>query len=53
MQLRHPNVLAFKYTAELEERGETVIYMVTEPVIPLVDVLDTLDVTGTARYSLK
>ena len=49
LQLRHPNVLSFKDTAELEERGETLIYIVTEPVTPLAEVLASLDVTGAAR----
>lgn len=49
MQLRHPNVLAFKDTAEVEEKGETVIYLVTEPVKPLADVLEELDISGSAR----
>ena len=43
-QLRHPNVLQFKDTAEVEERGETVIYLVTEAVAPLVDHLQRLDI---------
>lgn len=43
-QLRHPNVLQFKDTAELEERGETVIYLVTEAVAPLADHLQRLDI---------
>ena len=49
LQLRHPNILAFKDTAEVEEKGETVIYLVTEPVKPLADCLDELDMTGSAR----
>jgi len=51
LQLRHPNVLSFKDTAELDERGETIIYLVTEPVTPLLDVLQTLDMSGPARYA--
>lgn len=47
--LRHPNVLSFKDTAELDERGEIIIYLVTEPVTPLLDVLQTLDMSGPAR----
>lgn len=43
-QLRHPNVLQFKDTAEVEERGETVIYLVTEAVAPLADHLQRLDI---------
>ncbi len=50
LQLRHPNVLAFKDTAEVEEKGETVLYLVTEPVKPLADVLEELDMEGSARY---
>lgn len=49
LQLRHPNVLAFKFTTEVEEKGETVIYLVTESVKPLADVLDSLDVSDDAR----
>lgn len=49
MQLRHPNVLAFKNTVELEEKGETVVYLVTESVRPLATVLDTLDMSDEAR----
>ena len=52
LQLRHPNVLSFKDTAELDERGETVIYLVTEPVTPLLEVLQTLDMTGPARCAM-
>ena len=57
MQLRHPNILAFKDTAEVEEKGETVIYLVTEPCKPLADALEELDMTGSARqassYSIR
>lgn len=42
-------MLSFKDTAELEEKGEVVIYLVTEPVTPLLDVLQALDMTGPAR----
>lgn len=48
-QLRHPNVLAFKDTVEIDERGETVIYLVTEPVSPLIDVLGTLGLEAHQR----
>ena len=48
-QVRHPNILAFKDTAELDERGETVIYLVTEPVTPLATILSQLDIEGSAR----
>jgi SCY1-like protein 1 len=49
VQLRHPNILAFKDTTELEERGETVIYLVTEPVTPLPEVLSSLEMDGPQR----
>ena len=44
VQLRHPNILQFKETAELEERGETAIYLVTEACTPLADHLQHLDI---------
>ena len=43
-------MLAFKDTAEVDEKGETVIYIVTEPVTPLLEVLKQLDMEGTSRY---
>lgn len=51
MQLRHPNVLAFKFTVELEEKGDTLIYLVTECVKPLTTVLGSLDITEEARFA--
>lgn len=48
-QVRHPNILAFKDMLELEEKHETVIYVVTEPVTPLEELLAELDVQGEAR----
>lgn len=44
VQLRHPNVLQFKDTAEVEVRHETIIYLVTEAVTPLYDHLQHLDI---------
>ena len=49
VQLRHPNVLAFKDSAETTEKGATVIYLVTEPVQPLRLVLQELDLHGQHR----
>ena len=49
LQLRHPNILSFKETLELEEKGMTVIYVVTEAVTPLADRLRQLDMSGPAR----
>lgn len=48
-QLKHPNMLAFKDTAEVEERGEVVIFLVTEAVQPLVSTLDKLDLSEKER----
>ncbi|EIE25277.1 ARM repeat-containing protein, partial [Coccomyxa subellipsoidea C-169] len=47
--VRHPNVLALRDTLEVEEKGCTSIYIITEPVTPLIDVLEELDVAGPAR----
>jgi SCY1-like protein 1 len=49
-QVRHPNVLAFKETLEVEEKGATVLYVITEAVAPLTEVLQQLDIEGHARY---
>ncbi len=42
-------MLQFRDTVELEERGETVIYVVTEPVTPLAVHLAGLDLQGPQR----
>ena len=47
--MRHPNILAFKDTVEVEEKGLTTIYIVTEPVKPLTTVLDELHLAGPSR----
>ncbi len=49
LQLRHPNLLAFKESAETTEKGAIVLYLVTEPVKPLKDVLSELDIEGQHR----
>ena len=49
LQLRHPNVLAFKFTTEIEEKSEIVIYLVTESVRPLSDILGELAIDEDAR----
>jgi hypothetical protein len=49
VQLRHPNILAFKDSAEIQEKGATVIYMVTQPVRSLKTVLEELDLQGQHR----
>lgn len=47
--LRHPNILAFKDSYELLEKGQTVIYLVTQAVQPLKQVLVELDLKGQHR----
>lgn len=49
LQLRHPSVLTFKDTVEVEERGETVIYLMTESVTPAAEVIKTVNVKGPER----
>lgn len=51
--LRHPNVLVFKDTAEVEERGETTLYLATEPVRPLAAVLGSIGVRGEERNQVR
>lgn len=47
---RHPAVLAFRDSVEVEERGETVLYMVTEPVAPLGGVLAGMEGDDRVQY---
>ncbi|KAL6779810.1 hypothetical protein ACKKBG_A13815 [Auxenochlorella protothecoides x Auxenochlorella symbiontica] len=47
--LRHPNVLIFKETLELEEKGEQAIYLITEAIVPLAEFLESTTLTGTDR----
>eukprot|EP00198_Chlamydomonas_reinhardtii_P004430 XP_001693766.1 protein kinase [Chlamydomonas reinhardtii] len=47
--LRHPNLLAYKDSTEMNEKGATVIMLVTEPVKPLKEVLKELDLQGQHR----
>lgn len=47
--MRHPNVVVFKESLEIEEKGEHVIYLVTEPVTPLASFLETTELTGQDR----
>lgn len=49
LQLRHPNVLIFKETLELEEKGEQAIYLITEAIVPLAEFLESTTLTGTDR----
>lgn len=52
MQLRHPNILAFKDSIEVQEKGQQVLYLVTEAVRPLSTVLRELNLTGKHRQVL-
>lgn len=47
--VRHPNILSFKDSYELTERGATVIYLVTQPVQPLKMALEELNLEGQHR----
>lgn len=49
LQLRHPNVLAFRDSMEVQEKGATVVYLVTQPVKPLKLVLEELNLAGQHR----
>lgn len=55
-QVRHPNVLAFLHSTEVENIdggvAKPTIYLVTEPVMPLSEKIQELDLQGTQRYSL-
>ena len=50
--LKHPHVLSFKADAAVEERGQTVHYVVTEPVAPLHDFLGEMGLEGPQRDQL-
>lgn len=49
LQLRHPGVLIFKDTLETEEKGEHVVYLITEPVTPLSEFLEETSLQGEER----
>lgn len=48
---RHPGVLAFRDSAEAEERGEHALYLVTEAVTPLAEVLGGMGAADRAQYT--
>lgn len=48
-QLRHPNILAYKDSIELVEKGQTTIFLITAPVKPLQQVLEELNLQGQHR----
>jgi len=53
-QVRHPNILSFLHSTEVEtvDAGspKVTIYMVTEPVMPLSDKIKELGLEGSQRY---
>jgi hypothetical protein len=55
-QVRHPNVLAFLHSTEAETMDGGVlkptVYLVTEPVVPLAEKIQELDLQGTQRYTM-
>lgn len=51
LQLRHPNVLAFKDSIEVQEKGQHVVYLVTQAVRPLITVLKELNLAGQHRQA--
>lgn len=51
LQLRHPNILAFKDSIEVQEKGQQVVYLVTEAVRPLITVLKDLNLAGKHRQA--
>ncbi len=51
LQLRHPNILAFKDSIEVQEKGQQVLYLVTEAVRPLITVLKELNLSGKHRWA--
>jgi SCY1-like protein 1 len=48
-QLRHPNILQYRDSHELVEKGNTVIYLITQPVTPLKQIIEELKLEGKAR----
>lgn len=53
-QVRHPNILSFLHSTEIETHdggsSKVTIYIVTEPVMPLSDKIKELGLEGTQRY---
>lgn len=53
-QVRHPNILSFLHSTEIETHDggslKVTIYIVTEPVMPLSDKIKELGLEGTQRY---
>ena len=53
VQVRHPNILALKDTMEVEDKGMTTLYIITEPVTPLAEILKEREMEGPARYMCR
>jgi SCY1-like protein 1 len=49
LQTKHPRVLTFEWTGETQASGSTVIYLVTEPVQPLAELLAAVALEGEQR----
>jgi SCY1-like protein 1 len=49
MQTRHPRVLTFEWSGETTVSGDTVLYLVTEPVSPLATLLEELGLDADQR----
>ncbi|CAN1777170.1 N-terminal kinase-like protein, partial [Linum perenne] len=53
LQVRHPNILSFLHSTELEafygSVSRVTLYMVTEPVIPLSEKIKEVGLEGTQR----
>lgn len=54
--MRHPNILSFLHSTEVETHdgstSKVTIYIVTEPVMPLSDKIKELGLKATQRYAL-
>ena len=53
LQVRHPNILALKDTMEVEDKGLTTLYIITEPVTPLAEILKEREIEGAARCGCR
>ena len=55
-QVRHPNILSFLHSTEIETSdggsSKVTVYIVTEPVMPLSEKIKELGLEGTQRYEL-
>ena len=49
MQTKHPRILTFEWAGETEASGATLVYLVTEPVQPLAELLAEVALEGEQR----